>query len=674
MRGFNVRRWWQVGVLGLVLGVLAALWWLPVATPFDRSTAEQVADERVANERTTAANVRTPAANVRTPASREVTPASSDDPRDDDDDNQSNGNDNEDNGWPSQRLIEQANRVANLDQFANDPAAAIVPPQFRVRATMLDARDRAQKAGDPDGLARLNSVLSSEAFSRAARVTTHWLDRRDAPTGLFPHTLKPKGRYWSYGDVGSDLYPFLAIGTQQLLPGRFPEIVATLAAERGLTPGFPRDVDLDTLRPLEVDFEKQMLGNVEYAKDGLLPPLELLGPDPWRPRMDQIVFGVLKQSLVPTSGGPIPSDSAEVNGSLLQVLARLSWASDDPRYVEMGRRIARAYLDDALPKTGYIPPQRWDFVAGEPIDEATLHLGDHGSEIVSGLIEWHRVETRLNLPEQASHRTTINRMLDRLLQTGRTPEGLWYDRISLPDGKVEDSGRNDNWGYLGQAYLNQADLLRTGPSPDPRTAARYEEAARKMLDAVAVLDYFVWEEGNMDGYADTIESAIYLLHRIDDSETARWVHEQIAVFYGFQRPDGVVTDENIDGNFVRTSMLYGYWLTQGARVEPWSPDVSVGAAVDGACLQLHLHADAAWNGHLRLDFPRHRQHLGIAEDYPRLNEWPEWWTVEPDREYAVTLPNGQTSQVGGGQLAAGLPLALTPGTEYRVRVCRPAGG
>jgi hypothetical protein len=655
MRRFNLNRWAQLAVLGLVLGVVAALWLLPVTNPFEQPSVQPTGGS---------------IADVRTPVPSDTrTPATSDHPKDDDDDGD---NDNGDDAWPSKRLIEQAERVANLDAFANDPSGTIVAPPFRVRPSLLAARDRAQQFGDIDGLARLNSILSSEAFSRAARVTTRWLDRRDGPTGLFPHTLMPKGRYWSYGDVGSDLYPFLAIGTQQLLPGRVPEILSTLAAERGLTPGFPRDVDLDTLKPVEQGLEKQMLGNVEYAKDGLLPPLELLGPEPWRPRMEQIVFGVLAQSHVRTTTGLIPSDAAEVNGSLLQVLARLSWSSDDSRYVEMGRRIARAYLDDALPKTGDIPPQRWDFISGKPIDEPSLHLGDHGSEIVSGLIEWHRVEVRLNLPERTAHRTAINRMLDRLLQTGRTPDGLWYDKIRLRDGKVEDRGLNDNWGYLGQAYLNQAALLRTAPNQDISRAARYQEAARTMLDAVAGLDYFIWEDGEMDGYADTIESAIYLLHRLDDAETVRWVHEQIAVFYGFQHPDGAVTDENIDGNFVRTALLYGLWLTQGARVEPWSPGVSLGTAVDRDCLQLHLHADTAWTGRLRLDTPRHRQHLGLAEDYPRLNEWPEWWTVEPDREYAVTLPDGQKIQTDGGQLAAGLPLTLTPATEYRIRVCTAA--
>ena len=164
-------------------------------------------------------------------------------------------------------------------------------------------------------------------------------------------------------------------------------------------------------------------------------------------------------------------------------------------------------------QTGDIPPEHWDFVKGAAVDKPTLHLGDHGDEI-SGLIEWQRVEMRRGLPEHAAHRAAINRMLDRLLETGRTPSGLWYDGISFPDGQVVDNALNDNWGYLGQAYLNQAELLRTAPDADLETAARYEAAVATMLHAASDLDFYPWERGDMDGYADALESALYLLHRL----------------------------------------------------------------------------------------------------------------------------------------------------------------
>lgn len=581
-----------------------------------------------------------------------------------------NGNDNSDGTFgASKKMLERADRTAGLEAYAHDPTGSVIPSQLRVRTDLLAERRRLQDAGDIRGVARLSSVLSAEAFERAERVTARWLNRRDKATGLFPHTLNPKDRYFSYGDVGADLYPFLAIGTHQLLPGRYGEILGTLSAERALSPGLPHDVMLDGLRLRERKPEEQMLADVEYVKDGLLPLTEQLGPDPWRPRMVEVLDSVIGAASVPTPAGPVPSDACEVNGSLLQALARLSWTDDNPQYIGMARRIAAVYLDQVMPQTGSIPPEHWDFVESKPIGPSDLHLGDHGDEIISGLIEWNRVEVERGFPEAAAHGAAIDTMLDRLLEVGRTPNGLWYDGISYPAGKVKNKALNDNWGYLGQAYLNRAESLRAAVSPDLDRAARYEDAARSMLHGATEVDFYKWEQGDMDGYADSLEGAIYLLRYLDVPEAADWVDQQVGVFFGFQKDDGAVTDENIDGNFVRTALLYGLWRTQGTRVEPWIPSVALGAAQDGDCLQVHLHADQAWSGRLLFDAPRHEQYLGLSTDYPRLNQWPEWWTAAPGRQYTVTQADGSQTSASGEQLAAGLPLSLAAGTPAELRVC-----
>lgn len=570
----------------------------------------------------------------------------------------------------SPELVEQAERESDLREFINDtPAAQVIPERLYTRRALLAERTQLRAAGDGRGVARLNAVLASEAFERVASVTTRWLDRRDRRSGLFPHTLEPTGRAWTYGDAGSDLFPFLGIATGYLLPDRFGEILATLEAERRLTPGFPHDVYLDTLGEVEREPEKAMLNVVEYAKDGLLPLLEALGPEPWMPRMREVVDAVIAKADVRTPAGTIPSPAAEVNGSALQALARLSWATGDPRYLDMGRRIASAYLDHALPTTEYLPAHRWDFMENEPIGPRRFYLGDHGNEVVAGLVEWHRVEMRLGLPETASHRKAIDKMLDRLLDKGRTPDGLWYEIIDVPSGKVRDKDLSDNWGYLGQAYLDQALAEREDLYGDLAAASRYEQAAATMLRAVTAVDFYEWESRTMDGYADTLESAIYLLRYLNDPEAADWVDEQVAVLYGYQRDDGSVTDENIDGNFVRTVLLYGLSLTHGARIEPWTPRVALGAASEGTCLAVHLHAEEPWSGVIRFDVPRHRLHLGLERDYPRLNQWPEWWTVDPGRQYAVTQPDGARHVLDGAALAAGLPVTVAPGVASQLRVC-----
>jgi hypothetical protein len=190
-----------------------------------------------------------------------------------------------------------------------------------------------------------------------------------------------------------------------------------------------------------------------------------------------------------------------------------------------------------------------------------------------------------------------------------------------------------------------------------------------MLHGATGVDFFRWESGDMDGYADSLEGAIYLLRYLDVPEAADWVDQQIGVFFGFQKDDGTVTDENIDGNFIRTALLYGLWHTQGTRLDPWVPGVALGAAPDGGCLQVHLHAEQRWSGRLLFDTPRHQQHLGLTEDYPRLNQWPEWWVAQPGQTYAVTRPDGSAHSLTGEQLASGLVLTLDPGVAHQVRVC-----
>jgi hypothetical protein len=56
-------------------------------------------------------------------------------------------------------------------------------------------------------------------------------------------------------------------------------------------------------------------------------------------------------------------------------------------------------------------------------------------------------------------------------------------------------------------------------------------------------------------------------------------------------------------------------------------------------------------------------------DYPRLNEWQEWWVAEPGHQYTVSLPDGSVSQLTGEDLAAGLPLTLAPEAASLLRVC-----
>jgi hypothetical protein len=562
---------------------------------------------------------------------------------------------------------ERAEAVDDLGWLLSRHADSFdLPPD---RSGLLALKERASAAGDSQTVARANAALSGEAFARAARVTSLWLDRRDPETSLLPRSDQPDDQVWVYADTGADLFGHLALGTEFLHPRRLREVREVLRAERGLASGLPDSVEVDDLRPLGLDREARIFGAAEYAKDGLLPLLERLGPVPWRSRMRELVDAVLAEADTPTPFGSIPADSAEINGDLLQVLARLSWAVDDPAYTRMARRITAAYLQ-VLPTTRYLPPHRWDFEANEPIERRRFRLSDHGNEILSGLLEWHLAETLRGSSLAAEQRPAIRRLLDTVLQRGRNDDGLWFRVLEIPSGRSDQDGLTDNWGYLYQAYLTAAIVEQRAPDGEPERAARYRAEARRALEAIPRYGYYDWQRGEMDGYADAVESALYLLRAIDVPEARAWVDRQVPVLYGFQGAEGRVSDGYLDGNYIRTTLLYAFSLTGGASLTPWSESVLLGAAPDGTCELLTLSSATRWQGRLRFDLPRHRLHLELPVNYPRLNEWPEWFVVDPTSEYTVRDgPSATPLAFSGSALAAGVELELIPGTPRELRIC-----
>ena len=48
--------------------------------------------------------------------------------------------------------------------------------------------------------------------------------------------------------------------------------------------------------------------------------------------------------------------------------------------------------------------------------------------------------------------------------------------------------------------------------------------------------------------------------------------------------------------------------------------------------------------------------LNFARNYVRLNEWPEWFTVDENTLYRLTDANGRETLRLGSELKAGLPV------------------
>ena len=183
---------------------------------------------------------------------------------------------------------------------------------------------------------------------------------------------------------------------------------------------------------------------------------------------------------------------------------------------------------------------------------------------------------------------------------------------------------------------------------------RYRDAVRRVLGRLPRYRGYDWENGSQDGYADAIESALYLYAREPVPEARDWIESEIRTLIAFQRPDGTVERWYGDGNWARTLLLYAMWKTQGCYVDGWRDGVKLGAVGDGARLFVSLEGPPGLRERLHFDFARHRRVLNLARDYVRLNEWPEWFTVDENALYRVVDDRGGEALRTGSELKEGI--------------------
>jgi hypothetical protein len=74
---------------------------------------------------------------------------------------------------------------------------------------------------------------------------------------------------------------------------------------------------------------------------------------------------------------------------------------------------------------------------------------------------------------------------------------------------------------------------------------------------------------------------------------------------------------------------------------------------------------------LIFDATRHKSILNLPVDYPRINQFPEWFTVDPIRDYIIIASENKISRTFSGQeLLAGVRLKLLAG-EMLTMVIKP---
>jgi hypothetical protein len=195
---------------------------------------------------------------------------------------------------------------------------------------------------------------------------------------------------------------------------------------------------------------------------------------------------------------------------------------------------------------------------------------------------------------------------------------------------------------------------------------RYRDAVRRVLQALPRYRNHVWEPrppaanlplGSFDGYADAIESAIYLVNREPVPEAMSWIDSEMQVMLGMQQQDGHIEHWYGEGNFNRTAMLYALMQSRGVRPASWEPGVRVGAVRDGDTLSLDLAMSSPRR--IVFDYARHRRVWNFDKNYVRLNEFPEWFIVDENTLYRLRRAGASEPSLVrlGSELIAGVELA-----------------
>ncbi len=498
---------------------------------------------------------------------------------------------------------------------------------------------------DPWQEAERNGEEARDSFLACARFVDGWLQHADPISGLIPRNLS-RDFYWNARDSAADNYPFMVLSAfytnRPLYEGRMHDMLRTEQRLCNRVGQLPDDFLFSTqaFRTEKPDMGAIIFGASEYVKDGLLPLNELLGPSPWTDRMIGLLDGIWEHAEIDTEVGKLPSISHEVCGELMQGLSRAYWMTGNKKYRDWAYQIAAYFLEHH-----------------SPIEAEALRLDDHGCEVIGGLSEAYYIAAREDPERHARWKPEMHRILDRVLEVGRDENGLLYNKVDPRDGKILDEERTDNWGYNYNAFLVVAQL---------DDAPRFSEAVTFALKNLMVNKDYPWEGDIADGIADSLEGGLNLMNRLPEPAAAEWADHMGKRLLAKQRDTGVIAGWHGDGNFARTALMYALWKTQGMYLETWRNDLRLGAVSDGeGGVYVTITSEWPWEGKIRFDVPRHNEYFNMPDDYPRLNQFPEWFTVKAEDSFVL-----DGKPVSGGTLRDGIPVKTDSKTPLRLRITR----
>jgi len=502
--------------------------------------------------------------------------------------------------------------------------------------------------------AAANGPVVNEGYERCLKFLHAWIDLRDSVTGLIPRNIndaKSKD-IWNAKDCAADNYPFMVLTTTLLDKDLFNgTMMDMLEAEKRITSRVGSMPDTWSFSKRQFAAEDPVMsdiifGSAEYIKDGLIPLTEWLGPSPWSERMISILDDIWKYAPYETRFGIIPSDDPEVNGDMLQSLSRIFWITGDKKYLEWAERLGDYYL------LGNKHPTR---------DFKVLRLRDHGCEIVSGLCELYATVSFADPPKKELYKESLYTMLDRILETGRNEDGLFYNSIDPVKGVPVNEGIADNFGYTLNGFYTVYLL---------DSVERFRKPVIKALDVLnSRYRNYAWEGTSQDGYADAIEGALNLYVREPVPSAREWIDSETKVLWGKQQPSGIIEGWHGDGNFARTTIMYCLWKSGGAHLSPWSESLQPGGVYKDSVLYLTLNSSKDWKGNLIFDIDRHRENMHLPLDWPRINQFPEYFTIKKGKSYRIMTGNTNKEQIINGiDLINGYAIKIHAGRPFKLMI------
>ena len=480
-----------------------------------------------------------------------------------------------------------------------------------------------------------NGKQANEGFVRSLDFVSGWLAKTDSITGLIPTNLTRKTDVWEAHNSAADNYAFMVLTAYLLDKDLYNgQMLDMLNTERKLTSRVKSLPDTWSFSKQDFASDELKMGDVifgssEYIKDGLIPLNEYIGESPWQDRMMEMLDDLLEYLNEPEDLEKYFERSAsveEVNGEMLQTLSRIYWMTGDKKYLDRAIGIGDYYLlgERDLTQIDY------------------LRIRDHGCEIIGGLSELYVTLHFTNPQKKEEYRAPFYALLDRILEVGRNEDCLFYNAINPKTGEIADSNIVDNWGYVFDAYYS---VYLVDGKDEYRDAVLngFQNLNKKYRN-------YAWEGTSHDGYADALESGINLYNREAVPELKSWIDSEMQVMFNMQQADGIIGGWHDDGNFARTALMYSLWKTQGATIPPWHADVILGAGKKGDKTCFVLTAEKDWDGKLVFDSERHKIILKLPIDYPRINQFPEWFVAREGEKYTLISSQKEISGTYTGEL------------------------